>query len=71
MEIKGPRDALNALEAVRAWIRTKLPEKQPSPWNGHSPEQCMLLNVGTGLTQATYGLTRYEDILKSMAGKQT
>lgn len=68
MEIKSVEDALKAVEAIRAWTRTKLPEKQPQPWNGHSPEQCMLINVQSGLTTATYNLNRYEDILKSMAG---
>lgn len=69
IEIKNSDDALEAVEAIRAWTRTKLPDKQPQPWNGHSPEQCMLINIQTGLTAATYNLNRYEEILKSMAGK--
>lgn len=68
MKIKNAGDALEALEAIRAWTRTKLPEKQSQPWNGHSPEQCMLINVNAGLTTATYNLNRYEEVLKSMAG---
>jgi hypothetical protein len=67
--IKSSGDALKAVEAIRAWTLTKFPEKQPQPWNGHSPEQCMLINVQTGLTAATFNLKRYEEILKSMAGK--
>lgn len=70
-EIKSSGDALKAVEAIRAWIRTKLPEKQPQPWNGHSPEQCMLINVNSGLTTATFNLNRYEEILQSMAGKKS
>lgn len=68
-EIKSSGDALRAVEAIRAWTLTKLPKTQPQPWNGHSPEQCMLINVQTGLTAATYNLNRYEEILKSMAGE--
>jgi hypothetical protein len=69
MEIKSATEALDAVEAVRAWTITKLPEKQAQPWNGHSPEQCMLLNVQGGLVTATYNLNRYVDILQSMAGQ--
>jgi hypothetical protein len=68
MEIKSTAEALQAVEAVRAWTRTKLPAKLPQPWNGHSPEQCMLINVQTGLGEATYNLNRYEELLKNMAG---
>lgn len=70
MEIKNAGDALKAVEAIRAWTRTKLPEKLPQPWNGHSPEQCMLINVQSGLVTATFNLNRYEEILKSMAGEK-
>jgi hypothetical protein len=69
-EIQSSGDALKAVEAIRAWTRTKLPDKQPQPWNGHSPEQCMLINVQTALVEATYNLNRYEQILKNMAGKK-
>lgn len=69
IEIKSSGDALRAIEAIHAWTRTKLPEKQPQPWNGHSPEQCMLINVNSGLTTATFNLNRYEEILQSMAGE--
>jgi hypothetical protein len=68
MEIKNESEALAAVEAIRAWTRTKLPEKRPQPWNGYSPEQCMLINVQTGLVEATFNLNRYADILQSMAG---
>jgi hypothetical protein len=68
VKIESAKEAVAAVEAVRAWTITKLPEKQPQPWNGHSPEQCMLLNVQGGLATATYNLNRYEDILRSMAG---
>lgn len=69
MTIKNTNDALKAVEAIQAWTRTKLPKKYAQPWNGHSPEQCMLINVNGGLTQAIYNLNRYEEILRSMAGK--
>jgi hypothetical protein len=62
MEIKNSKDALRAVEAIRAWTRTKMPAKQPQPWNGHSPEQCMLINVQSGLLTATDNLNRYEDL---------
>jgi hypothetical protein len=68
--VKSSADALKAVEAIRAWTRTKLPEKQPQPWNGHSPEQCMLINVNSGLATATFNLNRYEEILRNMAGKK-
>jgi hypothetical protein len=71
IEIKSSGDALKAVEAVRAWTRTKLPEKQPQPWNGHTPEQCMLINVQTGLLEATFNLNRYEQLLQNMAGGKT
>jgi hypothetical protein len=71
MKIKSSGDAVDAIEAIRVWALTKLPAKQPQPWNGHSPEQCMLINALTGLTTATYNLNRYEEILKSMAGGKT
>jgi hypothetical protein len=56
------------LKRFALWTATKLPQKQAQPWNGHSPEQCMLLNAQSGLATATYNLNRYEDILRSMAG---